>query len=178
MAKRYFTHERLEGVEGHFKPQGTMGRHDMFVTRHGGELTVVGSVSGWAVVQPGDTLGYDRGVVWLLPRPEQFKDPIRRVLAEAHLSQRLLEVTSQDVTENFSYFESVESHAYEVATALGGKKVWGGEDWVIRGGDAVVIRTEACNTLGYRGGVSRVVVRPTADKEKVAAWLKELWRLE
>src|SRR3989344_2667046 len=95
MAKRYAEFNRVP--EGFFKPEGTLGRHHCTVVRQGDEKVVVGSVAGRVTLKPGDTLGYDCGPLWLVPRVESYQDPIRRVLAQAHLGQKLLEFSTKPV---------------------------------------------------------------------------------
>lgn len=193
MAKRHLSYEQLSGIEGHFKPQGTLGRHDCLVTRHGGELVVVGSVSGWATLQPGDVLGYNSGAVWLLPQPEEYKDPIRRVLAQAHLSQRLLLYSREGVQTPQYYFEYAGSYYCDIVAVVGGYQreiLWVIPEKTNQCGELLEVVPEE-TMYGYQGGealivmrlfgrsddryakkrVYSVVVRPTADKEEVAAWL-------
>ncbi len=97
MAKRYAKFEDLASVTGEWKPAGTMGKHNATVVHQGDTTVVVGSISGRVTLHTGDTLGYNCGEVWMVPKPESFNDPLRRLLAERRIPQRVLEfVKSKD----------------------------------------------------------------------------------
>ncbi len=93
MAKRYTQYENLP--LGNYKPGGTLGRHHCVVTDGGDHKVVAGYDGQKVVVRPGDTLGYDCGTVWKVPSPESYRDPVRRVLAEAKLPQRILSESAE-----------------------------------------------------------------------------------
>ncbi|MBI4085937.1 MAG: hypothetical protein HY433_01685 [Candidatus Liptonbacteria bacterium] len=186
MAKRYAQFEWVP--EGNFKPEGTLGRHHCTVVRQGDEKVVVGSVAGRVTLKSGDTLGYDCGTVWLVPRAESYRDPIRRVLAQAHLSQKFLEYSAEPVeytdswqnTSGWPENSAADPSTGEEAMVLGdGRKSVvedSGGNYIrrqITGGDAIVVRQAVGReTTSHRPRrVTRVVVRPTADKTAVAKWL-------
>jgi hypothetical protein len=187
MAKRYVQFDRIP--EGNFKPEGTLGRHHCTVVRQGDEKVVVGSVAGRVTLKSGDTLGYDCGTVWVVPRAESYRDPIRRVLAQAHLSQKLLEYSAEPVeftnswqdTSGWPENSAADPSAGEEATVFGANDRENLESWDhercyrVTGGDAIVVRQVVSReTTTYRPRrVTRVVVRPTANKAAVVEWLFE-----
>ena len=92
VAKRHFTYDQLSSVvPGRWKPAGTLGSHHAVITHQGDVIVVVGSVSGKVSLHVGDTLGYNCGDVWAVPKPESYRDPLRRLLAERKISQKVLE---------------------------------------------------------------------------------------
>lgn len=187
MSKKYQIFSELP--EGYFKPSGTLGDHHCTVVCQGDEKVVVGSVAGKVTLKPGDTLGYNCGRIWVVPRPESYKDPIRRVLAQAHLSQRLLTYSTDSVEYTLSWQDTrgwpsnsgADPSTGEEAVIFGSYDretldSWdGGRCRRITGGDAIVIRTVVGHeTTDYRPRkVTRIVIRPTADKEFVTNWLFE-----
>lgn len=92
MAKRYFPYDNLKGVNGKFKPTGTMGTHFCTVIpHHDGRIEVL-DVQGNSkvIINPGDTLGYDCGDVWRIPNPDTVRDPLRRALLQNKISKSRL----------------------------------------------------------------------------------------
>ena len=200
MAKRYYAFSDLNGSSGEYKPGGTLGKHNCIVVPQGDRIVVIGSVSGRVTLREGDTLGYDCGTVWLVPRPESYRDPIRRVLALAKISQKVLEFSDAPVRYSVSYGRSLPNSAADtergesIRAVLGEHKrqevpdtyskspdegdyngAFGFQDEVV-GGDCIIIQSVATfeATTSSRGRrVSRVVVRTKANKAKVAAWLEE-----
>ncbi len=104
MAKRYISYENLSA--GYYKPADTLGSHHCMVVVKNKETVVTGSADGRSVtLKKGETLGYDQGTVWVVPNPDTYRDPIRRVLAKARLGQKLLMYSTQPVeyTESFQH---------------------------------------------------------------------------
>jgi len=105
MAKRHFSYSDLQGINGEYKPGSTLGNHHMIVKKKGSsEIIVIGIATdgqrtGQVTLKPGDTLGYDCGTVWRVPRPSEYRDPIRRVLAENKIGQKLLKFSDEEVNE-------------------------------------------------------------------------------
>jgi len=201
MAKKYCSFDELIKLDGYFKPVGTMGKHHCTVVKQNDSIVIIGSVSGRITLQKGDTLGYDCGNVWLVPRPESYKDPVRRVIALAKISQKVLTYSDESVRYTVSFGHAFRDSCADTETgerlleALGSYKEgelpdtrWNGPDekgWrgacsfaqEITGGDAIIISqvssfepTTSCRSRK----VSRIVVRTTADKNKVAEWLEEV----
>lgn len=96
MAKRYIGYEwLLEAInEGcsRYKPAGTMGTHHCVISLQGEDIKVKGTVRikarkrhlgqyeyipGTITLKPGDTLGYDCGIIWRLKAPETPLDFLR-----------------------------------------------------------------------------------------------------
>lgn len=194
MAKRYISFEEIP--EGSFKPEGTMGSHHCTVVYQNGEKVVIGSVTGRVTLKPGDTLGYNCGGVWLIPQPDSYKDPIRRVLAQAHLSQKLLEYSIKAVkylqewqdTSNWPSNSSADSSTGEEVDIFHGsnrrERLNRGETirlfddgglYQVTGGDAIIVKKVVGRETTTRRPrrVTRIVVRPTANKADVAEWLGE-----
>lgn len=199
MAKRYFSFSDLQGVKGEYKPYSTLGHHCV-VTPQGERIVVVGSACGRVTLKPGDTLGYDLGTVWLVPHPDSYRDPIRRALALAKVSQRVLEYSFEPVEYTQSWGRRLPNSAADVSNGDLPPRILGGhmdtevahwdrenEDQYlgpfshtrrVTGGEAIVVRTitnRAEVTTSRSSRVSRVVVRPSANRRKVADWLEELW---
>ncbi|GEM_PF-3291987 len=201
MAKRYFSHEELKGQSGFFKPSGTLGKHHCTITPQGEKIVVVGSAEGRVTLKPGDTLGYNCGSVWLVPSPDSYKDPIRRVLAMAHVSQKVLMYSDGHVEYTVSYSSSLRNSAADVETGdraivMGDHQDqevpntrWDGVDrgeYVggfsfrkeVTGGDVVVIRSVSSfepTTSSRSRRTTRVVVRTTTDKNSVTKWLEKFF---
>ena len=190
MAKRYVPFKDLS--EGKFKPENTMGRHYCTIVSQNERKVVVGSVTGRVTLKPGDTLGYDRGNVWVVPCPEYYKDPIRRVLAQAHLSQKLLKYSAKPVkyleewqdTSNWPKGSSADSFTGEEVTVFRESSLNRGEKirlfddgglYQVTGGEAIIVeKVVGRETTTHRPRrVTQIIVRPTANKAAVAEWLGE-----
>lgn len=198
MAKRYAKYEELQATSGVWVPSEVLGHHYANVFPRNSSIVVVGSREGNVTLKPGDTLGYNCGVVWVVPRPESFKDPIRRVLAEKRVPQAALQFSSEPVgilEEYGSTYHNSSADATEgdVAVTFGtfddkiversysepiGHERSSG--YFIRrslsGGDAVIVRRprRIDEVTSYRAKrIDRIVVRPSADRQKVADWLRE-----
>ncbi len=201
MAKRYYSSEELAEISGKFKPAGTLGKHFCTVVHQNKKMIVVGSVEGRVTLCAGDTLGYDCGKVWLVPKPESYNDPIRRVLALAKISQKVLEFSDEDIMYSVSAGGSMPNSCADVergSSLLGvlGKHEdkylpetrwdeesqpgWRGGfsfDQKVIGGEAIVVQRVCSNEPAtYRRSrkVTRIIVRKNVDKKKVADWLEEL----
>lgn len=201
MAKRYYKSEELAEQNGNFKPSGTLGKHFCTVVHQGDRTIVIGSVEGRVTLCAGDTLGYDCGKVWLVPKPESYNDPIRRVLALAKISQKVLEFSDEEIVYGVSVGGSMPNSCADVergSSLLGvlgkhedkylpetrwdeeSRPGWSGGfsfDQKVIGGEAVVVQRVCSNEPAtYRRSrkVARVIVRKNADKKKVADWLEEL----
>ena len=187
VAKRHAKFSDLQGVSGRWHAPGTLGTHFATVVPQGDAVVVIGSRSGRVTLKEGDTLGYDRGEVWIVSAPSSYKDPIRRALAEAHLGQRLL-VYSADPVEYTSSWQDTsswpENSAADPSTGedvlvLGEHKsvTLEADDRYntrrISGGDVVVVRQAiGMETTSERPRRTvRIVVRPSSDKVKVAEWI-------
>ncbi len=70
MAKKYVSAEALKEISGYYKPAGTMGKHYCTVVHQNDATIVIGNVGGRVTIHEGDTIGYDCGKIWLVPRPE------------------------------------------------------------------------------------------------------------
>lgn len=192
MAKRYISFEEIP--EGSFKPEGTMGSHHCTVVYQNGEKVVIGSVTGRVTLKPGDTLGYNCGGVWLVPQPDSYKDPIRRVLAQMHLSQKILSYTSKPVRfleswqTDFPKGSSADSFTGEEITIFRGsnrleccnrgetvKTFDDGSLRQVNGGEAMIVEKVVGRETTTRRPrrVTQIIVRPTANKAAVAEWLWE-----
>lgn len=183
------------------KPGGTLGRHYMTLRKNSADDKIVvcgksssGENSKEITIKPGDTLGYDCGKIWRVPSPEKYKDPIRRVLAERHISQGLLEFSNNPVNfsngfEKFPEGSCADSSRGTFPLAVMGKyeefiigelpydeKFGSYRDCQINGGEVIVLETVTSrDTTHHRARrISSVVVRPTADKKKVAEFLRNL----
>lgn len=201
MAKRYFNSEELAKISGKFKPAGTLGKHCCTVVHQNDDTIVVGSASGRVTLHRGDTLGYNCGNVWLVPRPESYKDPIRKTLALAKISQKVLEFSDDDILYSVSFGGSVPNSCADTETGeslvgvLGdyedkeipdsrwyeeNKPGWQGGfsfDKKITGGEVIVIKKVVSSepTTCHRSKrVARIIVRKSTDKKKVVLWLEEL----
>lgn len=184
MAKRYVEFKDLPN-EGKYKPGGTMGGHHCVVVPQNGQKVVVGSVTGKVTLSEGDTLGYDCGTVWMVPRPDSYRDPIRRVLAECRVSQKVLSFSNEGIDYEVSWQETLPGSAADPNTGES-IMVLGNHDKTIRGltersnayrivgGVAIivlqVVGRETCHNRPTR--VTRVVVRPSAPRVQVAEWLR------
>lgn len=201
MAKRYFDYDELKGKEGYFKPPDTMGRHHCVLVSQGDEIVAVGSRAGRVTLKPGDKLGYDCGTVWMVPHPDSYQDPVRRVLARARISQRVLVYSDDPVRYTVSYEDRLRGAAADRETGervvvLGehneatlsrqnfpnrGEYLGGfTEEREITGGLAVLVIAVAsreATTAHRRRKVSRLIVRSRADKNEVADWLTRRWRV-
>jgi len=200
MAKRYMSFSDLAGFSGEYKPGGTLGRHNCNVVPQGDRVVVIGSAGGRVTLREGDTLGYDCGNVWLVPRPNSYRDPIRRVLALAKISQKMLEYSDQPVRYSVSYGRSLSSSCADTETGSRPRAILGdhtdqevtGTDYQspdqgdyqggfgfereVIGGDCIIVQSVASfeATTSSRGRrVSQVIVRTKVDKIKVAKWLEE-----
>ena len=79
MAIRYIEFSELKAHgEGEFKPSGTLGSHHCIVSKQGRNLLVKGSASGEVVLEPGDTLRYNCGVVSRIKAPKTALDRLRK----------------------------------------------------------------------------------------------------
>src|SRR3989338_6764740 len=93
MAKRYAKFEELsEMPAGTWKPYGTMCSHHATIVPQGETIVVIGSNEGRVTLRAGDTLGYNCGMIWIVPRPSSYGDPLRRFLAENKIRQSAIEV--------------------------------------------------------------------------------------
>lgn len=129
MARRYtnfvsLLSELAGNNTGTYKPSDTLGSHHALVALQGEKLVVTGISSQdetleTVVLAEGDTLGYDCGSVWRVPQPTEYRNPIRRALAENQVSQRRLEFVDEIVVDELSY-GWVESLGSQVA-------IWGAD---------------------------------------------------
>lgn len=182
----YYSFDELS--PGKVKPAGTLGSHHMVVSQGEGRLCITGSNDGKIELFPGDRLGYRVGTVWKVPNPNSYKDPIRRVLAYARISQKTLIFTDDSVRyrewwENAPAGSCADTSRGDRAIVLGEHEdkrefVYDEHHHTITGGDAIIIRSvvEKSTTVHRRRRVTRVIVRPrAADKVALIAWLcKEL----
>jgi hypothetical protein len=148
-------------------------------------------------MHPGDTLGYDCGSVWVVPRPESYKDPIRRVLAAYKISQKALIYSGQQVTYWKSRNEkpigsSCDTDEGESLLGVMGEYKSGmvpDSDCIfdrpgyehgrssmeyVDGGDTIVIQKVFGydpNTTDQNRRVSQIVVRPSVNKTEAAEFL-------
>jgi hypothetical protein len=154
------------------------------VERHGDSVLVVGSRDGRVSLRAGDTLGYAGGEVWLVPRPEQYRDSIRGVLALAHLPQEMLRYSDEPIEYRRGrpsreavrvLGDSKNERRWEPAFYSDGMKDAVDSVDIVTGGEAVIVKADHAgkNDLNYIWRVERIIVRTTADKSKVAAWLEE-----
>jgi hypothetical protein len=117
-----------------------------------------------------------------------YKNPIRRILAHARISQKALVFTDDPVHfrewwEDAPTGSCADTSRGDRATVLGEhedkrKFAYDEHHHTITGGDAIIIRSvvEKSTTVHRRRRVTRVIVRPrAADKVALIAWLcKEL----
>lgn len=198
MAKRYFSFVELKEKAGNFKPVGTMGNHNCMITMQSENLIVVGSSSGHVTMKEGDTLGYDCGQIWLVPSPESYRDPIRRLLAERHISQKILEYSDEPVRFTMS-FESVPTGSCASSATGSDAEIFGEykkeclnfhsdqekegyssgstQDYEITGGKCIVInsidhRAKQETTHHRSSHLSRVIVRKNANKREIVEWFE------
>lgn len=188
--KVYYWFEELS--PGRVKPGGTFGNHHMMVEQAEDGLCCTGSNGGEIVLYPGDKLGYCIGTIWKVPSPQNYKDPIRRILAFAHVGQSVLKYSDSPVVywESYQkriYPESCADHSTGDSAEIFGPHsdkieyadIIGRYKHIIEGGHAVIIRTvvDFSTTRCRRRNVCRIVVRPNmADKVAVLEWLcKELY---
>jgi hypothetical protein len=159
-------------------------------------MVVVGSVAGTVTLRPGDTLGYDCGTVWIVPRPDSYRDPVRRLLAEARVPQRALVYSADPVeyteswqdTSRWPANSAADPSMGEEATVLGKhQKEWTEHGdcatrYRVTGGEAIVVRRAIRHghetTTRRPRRVERIIVRPTANKAAVREWLFEELTLE
>lgn len=190
MAKRFISVQELAAApEGSFKPSGTMGSHHLTWKKlENGALQVKGSQSGDFVAKSGDTIGYDCGQIWRVPSPSDFKDPIRRALAELKVSQKVLADSNEVVTISGYWQDAPEgscadTFSGEEAETFGlvnKENRFGGShdnfETDISGGVAVaVFSTVDLSTVARRPRrLTRLIVRPGANRKEVAEWLKSL----
>lgn len=112
MAKKYFSFDELKSVYGQHKPAGTMGIHHLNVSHGGGNIIVFG-VDSYGVrskeiiLHEGETVGYDCGIIWRIPSPGAYKDPLRGILAEQKLSQKILSFDENFVKKERQYPENI-----------------------------------------------------------------------
>ena len=165
-AKKYTEYAFIPA--GYYKPAGTLGKHHCTVVLQDEKKVVVGSIAGRVTLKSGDTLGYDCGTIWLLPSPKSYSDPIRRVLAEARISQKMLEYSD----------DPVKSASGEFINALGEYSVQHADDYksaTIYGGQVVLSQYDRNdgNFLEPNRSIrsSRIVVRKKANKQDVSDWL-------
>ncbi len=190
MAKRYISFKEIP--LGNFKPQGTMGSHHCTIISQGEVKVVIGSVTGRVTLKLGDTLGYDCGNVWLVPQPDSYKDPIRRVLAQKKISQKVLQYSTKPVRfleswqTDFPRGSSADSFTGEEVEIFKGsdvleecntgKRIEEFNDGFLRevtGGEAIIVKkVVGRETTTHRPRrIVSVVVRPSANKADVAKWL-------
>lgn len=188
MAKKYTDFEFVPA--GSFKPEGTLGRHCCTVVPQNDHKVVIGSVRGVVTIKPGDILGYDCGTVWLVPHPDSYKDPIRRILALAKINQRTLEYSNDAVPYVVSYEDTTDWCEGSAADPSTGEdvSVFGqydqtcsesesgvsGTRYQITGGKVIVVRKVVKRITAFERPrrVTRVIVRPEV-KDQVERWLYE-----
>jgi hypothetical protein len=85
----------LESGKRSFRPGGCLGSHSASLVRRDDGIVATGSRAGSVFVTEGRVLGYNCGEVWLKPLPSQYSCPVRRLLAEKNLSQKILVVSDK-----------------------------------------------------------------------------------
>lgn len=117
MAKRYAYFEEL--ADGKYVPENTLGKHYCTVWV-GKNVKIVTSYRGdkKIILKPGDMLGYDCGDIWRVPVSSEYKDPVKRFLAERKISSNLVNYVNKlpyelfpETVEN-SYGRTVSLHGY------------------------------------------------------------------
>ncbi|MFA5991162.1 MAG: hypothetical protein WC794_02880 [Candidatus Doudnabacteria bacterium] len=178
MAKRFVRFSQLANLGDFelFRAPNTFGAHGAIVRQtEDGRLAVTGlhSEAGQiktapaVFIKPGDTLGYEGGVVWRVKKPADYADPIRAVLAEARTPQRVLrEGNPEDLRSQFR-------PEARVGDGRGGD--FPSDVFLARpAGDVSAL---LCWKWNFRHGnfqeVVAVIVLPDCDRRAVANWLSE-----
>jgi hypothetical protein len=100
MAAQYFKEEELrqQGM-GKFYPPNVMGYHHMIISESKHGLRVTGYDSSGeqlksVIVADGETLGYERGNVWVIPDHRNVNDPIMACLIKNKIKKSMLTFVS------------------------------------------------------------------------------------
>jgi hypothetical protein len=116
MAKKYLSYHDLCDITGgrEYTIPGTMGTHYLKTSHdddgsiHVSGYASNGKMTGTVTVMKGETLGYDRGRVWMIPDPANVKDPVRRFRLMHKLPKGAV-IFVDDLSQVIMKYESIEN---------------------------------------------------------------------
>ena len=153
-----------------------MGEHHVIIlpTPDGKKIIAIGVASSGqptkkVVIQPGETLGYDRGDIWRVPDPKRIKDPFGRALLERKISHSVVvEVDSFDGIGDQLRAQGVGEGDLE-------NKIYAGKEIMYYDKEVLIVvdyyQTECWRNQHAK--VWKIILKKTADRKSAAEVIKK-----